>query len=382
MDLQILKDLVGMNSYSTNKIGVDRKQEYIWERISQLPISRELYEDNKYGDMMVIRTDENSSSKPTIGLILHTDTVHKPEMQTKPTIVGNKLYGPGSSDMQGSIFSVIKLLYKLHRDNLLQNIIIAFNTAEEKGSPVHQGVFKKIAGELDYGMVYESSSSKGTSPGTDAFNRTFQLVTSRKGIFQQVIETKGPGGHSGTIIEESERKNAITQAIKMMSSINDLANYSEKTTVNLAYVKGGQEDTIIADNSKFIFDVRYQNEQERQRVKNGIEEIKTQQFVPGVDVIDRGYNYDLPSLPKNDNSKEFINIAKRAATKVGIEIGSEQRGGWSDACNLFYYNNNLHILDGFGPKGEGEHTKNEFVYIDSIEPAVELSHSVISLLLS
>jgi glutamate carboxypeptidase len=374
---EVLKELISINSYSINKSGVDRKNCYIWDQLCDLPLKRTLHKSKMYGDLMHLQSNDYSPNSKTITLVLHSDTVHKEDESSPILMSGNKLYGPGAIDMQASIFVVIELLKKLSENDQLVNINIIFNTAEEKGSPEFQEVFKTISKESNYIFVYEPSDPGRYNPDEEIFKTQFELVTSRKGIFQQKIVTIGPGGHSGSLATKAERKNAIEQAICMMKEIQDLANYDKGTTVNLAYINGGRENTVIAEKCEFTFDVRFTYQEERERVKEEITKILKTEFVSGVEVEDLGYSYDLPPLEPNRNSAKLLSIAQEVGKDLGMEIIGNGRGGWSDACNMYIYNPNAMIIDGLGPKGDGEHTNNEFVYLDTIEPAIRLSEEIV-----
>ncbi|MCA9385193.1 M20/M25/M40 family metallo-hydrolase [Candidatus Dojkabacteria bacterium] len=381
-NLNTLLQLIKINSYTTNREGVNEKQDFIQELLKDLPVSFQRISDDTYGDFMVVRSDKIDSNKPVIAMVFHIDTVHKLESEIETYIDDGKLYGPGSMDMQGSIFVGIEVVEKLHIEGKLQNIVMVFNSCEEKGSPEFQSTVRDIANEVTHVMVYESAeSSNQYKAGSKEFLHTFVLATGRKGIFQQVIETEGPGGHSGMLSKKEDRKNAIAQAAHMMVDIDALANYDKQTTVNLAYVNGGRENTVISEDCRFVFDVRYKFEDERQRVKNAVSEILNNEFVAGVKTKDLGYNYDLPSWQPNENTSKFFSDVVSVGTGINIKIEGAERGGWSDGCNFYFYNNDLFVLDGFGPKGEGEHTVGEFLYIDTIEPAINLSYNVIKELL-
>ena len=62
--------------------------------------------------------------------------------------------------------------------------------------------------------------------------------------------------------------------------------------------------------------------------------------------------------------------AARIAKKIDLELPEEARGGASDA-NLLAATN-LPTLDGLGPVGEMDHSKNERILKDSLFKRVEL----------
>lgn len=349
--------------------------------MDKLPINWKCLPSKCYGDGYIGTSKNTDPHTPMIGLLLHTDTVHKPNSGLETKIVGNKLFGQGAMDMQSSLFVVAEILKQLENANLLENIVVILNTQEEIGSPGFQDEFGEIAKKLDYVMVFEPSGFGEKKPKENGFEREFALVTERKGIFMQIIGVLGPGGHSGTLTTRNERKNAISHAAQVITAVDNLADFDAGTTINVEYINGGKHNTVIAESCEFGFDARFRYETERQRLKESIAKILKTPYIPGVEVVNKGFFYDLPSWQPNENTEAFFTLAQKAGTEIGISIVREKRGGWCDACNFFSYNPNLKILDGFGPKGEGEHSDTEFVYLNTIEPSIQLSTAVIKKIL-
>lgn len=375
MNLEPLKQLLQMNSYSLNRQGVNTKLEYIQELAQDLPISWKRSEptDKRFGDLLVGQTHKQDPNKPQVGLLLHVDTVHKPDHSFPVKEEDGKLYGPGAQDMQASIFVVLEALKDLQQQGKLYNLTIIFNTAEEQGSPEFTDEFRHLAENLDYILTYEASGNGALVETDPKFSHDFHLVTARKGAFAQTVKTKGPGGHSGMLTKKAERQNAISHAAQMLLDIENLADYEKGTLVNIQQITGGQPNTIIAENCEFSFDCRVPTEAERQRLHSSISEIVNTNYIPGVEVTSNNIQFDLPPLPPNQNSQQFFQKIEAKTKPLDITVNAERRSGWSDACNFYAFNPPISILDGLGPKGHGEHTKNEFIYLDSIQPAVQLS---------
>ncbi|MCA9379172.1 M20/M25/M40 family metallo-hydrolase [Candidatus Dojkabacteria bacterium] len=376
-EITALTKLMSINSHSLNRAGVNQKLDLIQEWTADLPFDWQRVPSKKFGDLMIGSCCNNAPDKPQVGLVLHADTVHMPERDYPIRGEGTKLHGPGAQDMQASLYVVVEVLRELHSGGKLQNVQVLINSCEEFGTPEFRDQFQQFARDVNYVMTYEASGPGRNTPGSKEFNREVTLVTARKGIFGRKFITKGPGGHSGVLTEKHQRHNAISQAVQMMAAIDALADYEKGTTVNLQYVSGGQQNTIIARDCEFSFDIRFATLDEYKRTKEATEKILNTKYVDGVDVIDAGYVYDLPSLQPNKNSDEFAEKVKSIGSRLGINVNTEKRGGGSDASLLYAYNPGLFVLDGFGPKGDGEHTDNEFVYLDTIPTATLLCVGVI-----
>lgn len=378
----LLIQLLKGNSYTTNKEGVEETIQMFMQSLPVGAFDEEKTTHDKFADFRTLRSKQWDEKLPRIAIMLHADTVYAPDMDFPVRQDGSYLYGPGACDMKSSLVAVAEVLIELAAINQLKNIILIINTCEEKGSPAFQDQMRKIASEVTHVIGFEKADD-GNLPADDpGYAREFVLASARKGIFQQTISVKGPGGHSGALSRKSERKNAVSHAIAMMNAIDGLADYDKGTTINLAFVKGGRKNTVIAEDCEFTFDCRFESNEEVLRVKNEVARILQEPFVDGIEVIDKGYSFDLPSFENNSRTEGFLTQVQSIASDLDITVSGRLRGGWSDVCNLYAYNQELTILDGFGPKGGDEHSTDEHVRIDSIETSIKLASSVISALLS
>ncbi|KXK26531.1 MAG: Carboxypeptidase G2 precursor [candidate division WS6 bacterium OLB20] len=345
----MLTELLSINSYTANREGVARTVSRFGQSLPEGFIT-ETATHPDFADFTCFRTERWDSAAPRIALILHADTVFTPEQDVPVRTDGNRVYGPGASDMQASFVAVSSCLGKLAAEGALKNILVVVNTCEEKGSPAFQDQMREVAARVTHVLGFEKADDGGLPDTDPAYPREFVLASARKGIFQQTLSVHGPGGHSGALSQKSERSNAISHAVGMMADIDRLADYQAGTTINLAFVQGGRKNTVIAENCEFAFDCRYSDNIEAARVKEGIAEICSRTYVPGVKVADHGYSYDLPALPKNSGTDNLLTRAQTAGRSVGITVSARPRGGWSDVCNLYAYNPALQVIDGLGPK--------------------------------
>jgi len=67
---------------------------------------------------------------------------------------------------------------------------------------------------------------------------------------------------------------------------------------------------------------------------------------------------------------QIFNIAKDIAKDLGLELTGASQGGGSDGN--FTGNMGIPTLDSLGVRGEGLHTLNEFIYVDSLTERARL----------
>lgn len=381
IDTKFLIELLQHNSYSENPAGVNHKLSLIKVFLDGLDLTWEEERDKsgKFGDFVVASTAAKNSDSPRIALIFHIDTVHPDSKHIPVRKDAERIWGPGAHDMQGGIFAgltAIKQLAAEHGEERLPDIKLVFNTAEERGSPAFQDQFREIASWATHVFVYENGDTAATKAASASFD--FCLTYSRKGIFQQRLKLTGPGGHSGDLSQEHERHNAISEAAKLITKLEALADYERETTINVAQILGGSPNTTLAAECELLFDARFRFEDERARLKEAIAGFIANPEDPEIEITDLGYTYDLPSLQPTQKNSDFFTEVQKVAAESGLKLIESPRGGWSDACNLHSYNPELFVLDGLGPRGGGEHTDSEFVEIKSIEKSVQLTKLLIN----
>ena len=108
--LEILKDMVAINSFTGNPEGVNALGEYSAKHFIKLGFQAQYIQaDNpKFGKHLVLtREGENG---PTIGLITHLDTVFPIEEEISNDftwrIDGDRIYGPGTNDIKGGTIMI------------------------------------------------------------------------------------------------------------------------------------------------------------------------------------------------------------------------------------------------------------------------------------
>jgi len=98
--LEILRDMVGINSYTLNPSGVERLADYTAGAFSGLGFADERVPSAfpAYGKHLVLSRGGASGRK--IGLVSHLDTVFSPEEEERNDfrwrVEGDRAYGPGT----------------------------------------------------------------------------------------------------------------------------------------------------------------------------------------------------------------------------------------------------------------------------------------------
>src|SRR5580765_2061660 len=138
--LEMLRQMVGINSYTTNREGVNHLARFTAESFAPLGFTAEFVPaiNPLYGDHLVL-TRRGSSSKAIV-MVSHLDTVFPPEEEIRNNFKwqpeGDRIFGPGTQDIKGGtamMWLVLKAL-QAHAPNVFEEITwkLFWNAAEEQ----------------------------------------------------------------------------------------------------------------------------------------------------------------------------------------------------------------------------------------------------------
>jgi len=369
--LQNLETLLLIDSKSSNIQGVNELGNAIQEMLKDLPLEWQRIKKEGAADFLISETKVMDNTKPVIVLSAHMDVIYSAnEVEFKE--VGDKIYGSGAQDMKSSIIVIIELLKKLHKENKLENIILSLSPQEELATPNYRETVKEIARRADYVLVFESTLD--IDPNAELKKRS--IVTSRRGFEQFILKINGKGGHSGVLINKKDRKTVVHPMAEFILGLENLVDYDKETTANVGLINGGQAVNVLMPNIEILFEVRFRYLAEHTRIKacihKQLENIIREGFE--VNLEEKGF---FPPLFESNVNKNFIDQLMAIAMSKGIDLIIEKRTGGSESSLFQDANPKAVVLDGFGPRGEHQHTKEEFVYSESIFSAIEFDYEVL-----
>ena len=379
MKKQVLDNLIEfikIDSFAFKKENVIEAQNFVKEYLKELEIEWREYEstDPELAPILFGKTKSWDDTKPNVTLTGHLDIVYPDISKFEIEVKEDKLFGPGTADMKAGVMVILESLKELSNSNQLHNINLLFTSEEEHFRTRSYPDFEKIALEIENLLVYEGEGSLDTKPN---LNEKL-LVIKRKGILAYKLKAKGPGGHSGVISQKEHRHSAIHELILQAKNIQELANYEKGTTINIGIFNGGQALNVLAPDAEIVFDARLDIASEYHRVKSEIENLKSidNHIELELELLVSGYPVEA-----SEQNKNLFNVAERVWEDIGLEIGSVHKGGASDMNRLTAFNPNIATIDYLGPSGGGEHTINEFLFLETFDPCVKLSTELIKKIL-
>ncbi len=393
--LDLLHQMVLINSFTLNPRGVNRLGELTAERFAALGFEAEAVpsEGFRYGRHLVLSRPailENratgGATAPTIGLISHLDTVF-PEIEEQANdfhfrIAGDRIYGPGAVDIKGGtvlIYMVLDGLRHFFPDVFNGvNWLILLNAAEEVLAPDFGELARARLDGARAALVFE---------GGDVKDGRFQFVTARKGMARYHIEVEGRGSHAGA--SHKRGANAVVQLADVIRAVADLTDYERALTFNVGTVMGGTVINRVPHQAAASAEMRAYDSAV---FEDGVARMLALGELCTVRSAADGYpcrvNVNLegrwPPWPTNARTQGLFDVWAAAAAELGLKTTAAQsRGGLSDGNWLWDL---LPTIDGLGPEGDNAHSSErsddgskdqEYVLASSFVPKALLNIAAI-----
>lgn len=352
-----LRALVEINTLSRNKTGSDRIQRTIK---SFMPPGHTLEIDRQreVGDNYIY-TYSRPGLRP-IALHGHVDTLC-PEDAAFNTIEerGERIYGPGVHDMKAGIITLVWSLKALEHLGLLDKMafIVIFNTDEEIGSNFSKRHFLGLVDKnVRLGVKFECAALENT------------LVTTRKGIARFVLTARGQAAHFGNLKERKiSAVEEIGEKIRLIESFNRL---DKQVVANVGRIGGGLSAGIVAEEAFMEFELRFWDGELKDKT---VEEVKKKALTPTVQRVrlELKETANTPPWRPDAESRRIFEMACGIAREMGLEIVEEKRGGISDSN--WVAKAGVPAIDGFGPIGKGDCTRDEFIIQNSLFERIEMT---------
>jgi glutamate carboxypeptidase len=357
--LEILRDMVGTNSFTQNPDGVNRVGDYTAAVFSDLGFSAERIQSAipTYGRHLVLTRPGRREG--TIGCVSHLDTVFSPEEEErngfKWRVDGDRIYGPGTEDVKGGTVVMLMTLEALSHaapeifDDSAWTLL--FDASEEMESDDFGALCRLRLGEQAQGcLVFEGGVVRG---------QNFYMVTSRKGRAEVRITATGRGAHSG--VAHRKGASAIRQIADVIRKVEGFTDYSRDLTVNVGRVAGGSQINRVPHHAEAFAEVRAFSPG---ALEKAIDEILKLDGFSSVESADGKFSATtavelvrrVPAWPENPGSKRLFDFWNSAGRLIGARVFLENRGGLSDG-NFTW--DKVPTIDGLGPSGGNPHCSEQ-----------------------
>jgi glutamate carboxypeptidase len=290
--------------------------------------------------------------KTTPGILVmgHFDTVHPVGTLEKLPFRrdGGKCYGPGIMDMKGGNYVALEALRQLQRANVETPLPITFlfTSDEEIGSASTRETIEAEAAKYKYVLVPEPARTGGG------------VVTGRYAIARFNLEAIGRPSHAGALLADG--RSAIRVMADMIPIIDAMT--TSDCTFSVGVVHGGQWVNCVASSctGQALSMAKKQSD-----LDGGVKRmlaLSKKDSKGGEFIVTRGVT--RPVWEPDGKTMALYETAKRIAAMLGTDLKHASAGGGSDGN--FTGAMGIATLDGLGVRGEGLHTLNEHIFVESL----------------
>lgn len=351
--LDDLEWLVNRDCGTDYKAGVDAVGGWIAERCKRLGAEIERRPQEEYGDLLLARW--RGDGRARILLSAHMDTVYLQGTAEQRQLRrdGDRLIGPGVSDMKAGLLSglyAVAALLDLGAPSW-KEVGFVFSSDEEVGSPVSRDWLRELAPAYDAGLVLESARPDGS------------VVTARKGGGFMELRVEGRSAHAG--VEPQKGASALRELAHQIIELERLNGTIAGATVVVTLADAGSARNVVPAYARATIDARVVEERSRQELRTAIRGVVQKRHVPGTSVELVG-DIDRPPWSRDTGTVRLYEQAHEIAQELGITLGETRSGGTSDGN--FLAGAGLPVLDGLGPIGGADHSPDEYLEVPSIVP--------------
>jgi len=340
--VNLLKELVSLESPSIEKKAVDKCSDFIIKEFKKVGANATRFPQKKIGDLYTVQYPglKAKAKKEQILVLTHIDTVWPVgRIQNMPFYLsGSKIYGPGVLDMKAGLVMALYAIKTLHELNIepQKNIVVFINSAEEIGDDTSYDIIRKLARKSEYVLCLEPSLPGGG------------LKIQRKGRLVVRLDASGKAAHAGT----------PDKGIRVLKNLRK----TKGTTLSIGLINGGEKANIVAERASATLDIRFWTNAYKQKILDTFKQLSP--ISPGAKI--RFYvESSTPPMEKTEASSAFLSRIREiadATLKMPLEAG--KTGGGSDASIASSLG--VPTIDGLGPDGEGIHADNEHLLLPSL----------------
>jgi glutamate carboxypeptidase len=380
--LEILREMVGINSFTLNPLGVNQLGRYTADSFAPLGFVAETVPSTNplFGDHLILTRGGTSSAN--VALISHLDTVYAPEEEARNDfrwqIEGDRIFGPGTNDIKGGTVMMWLVLHAVRefRPDIFERATwnLLWNSSEEDISPDFGDVCRaRFTPETRAALVFEGEGRRGNQ---------HLMVVARKGRATWRVRVRGRAAHAGSKLRHGV--NAIVQLGRIVERIHNFTDLSRDLTFNVATITGGTalnrvpQEAVAEGEFRAFTPEAYESAKSILLSLAGSGDVisAADQLAAQIEVEIRGESRPWPRNPASD---ALASIWAGVAPQLDYPLGVEARGGLSDG-NLIW--DAVPTLDGLGPWGDHAHCSERSADGTKLPEYVELSNFVPKALLN
>lgn len=373
--IQFLKNVVNINSGTMNHEGVKNVGEVFGKAFDEIGFETNWYDMSEVNRSGHLFAETSGSKGKKLLLIGHLDTVFEADspFQEFKMINDSIAHAPGGNDMKGGNVIILYALKALADNGLLKDaqIIAAFTGDEEAtGKPLTFSRKHLIAAgkRSDIALGFETSTG---------FN---YATVARRGSSDWKVEVTGKRAHSSGIFSDRTGAGAIFEMSRILNEFYNKVRGEEYLTFNPGIILGGTQmnydqqlskgdvfgkSNVVAQTAVVYGGLRFISEEQKENARDKMREIVNDnlpQTSAKVTFID-----SYPAMQPTEGNNNLLSILNQVSLDLNqgeVEAYDPGRRGAADVSFVAEY---VNCLDGLGTMGNGAHTPEETVNLNTIE---------------
>jgi glutamate carboxypeptidase len=302
-----------------------------------------------FGDCVRARFPHPRENEAGILILGHMDTVHPVGTlaRLRWRLEDGRCFGPGILDMKGGNYLALEAVRQLSRAGVLTPlpVTVLLTSDEEVGSPSTRDLIEAEAARHRYVLVPEPAQPDGG------------VVSGRYAIARFDLESVGKPSHAGARLGEG--RSAIRAMAQKILDIEAMTGAD--CTFSVGVVQGGQWVNCVPTRcrAEVLSMAKRQHDLDRGVARM----LDLSERSDGVSfTVARGVT--RPVWEPDQGTLAVYEKARTIARSLGFDLPHGSAGGGSDG--KFTGALGIATLDGLGTRGDGYHTLEEYIEVQSL----------------
>ena len=353
--LSLLEEIVNTESGVKQIDGVNAVCAILRREMEQAGIQTRLIPVKNAGDMLVGEWNPQGNAAPLL-LIGHMDTVFPTgTAQKNPFRVDENglAHGPGVLDMKAGLVIALYAVKALMAVGWKKRPIKLIFVSDEENLHMLSNT-KELLAQESMGAVAAFNFETG--------DLAHHLVVGRSGGGPAAIHVHGRAAHSGMAPEQG--RSAILEAAYKIVEIERQNDIPRGRLMNCGMVTGGIGENTIPDSCTIRLGIRFPNAEIRDEIFAILRNATAHSTVPDT-TAELDLSRIMQCMDTTDGVEALFSHIQHTAQACGLEaVKSSRVAGLSDsgitvACGV-------PTVCGMGARGEGSHTAEEYVVVESL----------------
>ena len=373
--IDFLKKVVNINSGTMNHKGVKEVGMVFKEAYDQIGFKTtwiDMAEVNRSGHLFAEISGDKGKKLLLIG---HLDTVFEEDSPFQEfTMVNDSIaHAPGGNDMKGGDVIILYALKALTDSGLLNKaqIIVAYTGDEEStGKPL----------DISRKDLIEASKKSDIALGFETSTGFSYATVARRGSSGWKVEVKGKRAHSSGIFNERVGAGAIFEMSRILNEFYNEVKGEEYLTFNPGVILGGTQLTfesalskgtafgksnVVAQTAVVKGGLRFISEDQKEKTREKMRAIVANNLPHTSAEI--SFTDSYPSMGPTEGNTALLNVLNQVSLDLNQGEIVAYDPGKRGAADVSFVAEYVDCLDGLGTMGNGAHTPQETVNLNTIE---------------